>query len=259
MSADSAIELLARRDRLLVAAGLGAITALGWAYLVYFAAGTDGMSGGMQAAAMPALKPWDTSDFLMMFVMWAVMMAAMMMPSAAPMILLYAAISRKTKSEIKPVAHCGAFASGYLVVWTGFSAVATVLQWALEKAALLSPMMVATSPYLGGALLIAAGLYQMTPLKNVCLQHCRSPVHFLAGRWRKGATGAFRMGLHHGLYCLGCCWALMLLLFVGGVMNLLWIAALAALVLLEKIIPRGDLLGRALGSLLVLGGLWLIV
>jgi len=107
--------------------------------------------------------------------------------------------------------------------------------------------------------LIAAGLYQMTPLKNVCLQHCRSPVHFLAGRWRKGATGAFRTGLHHGLYCLGCCWALMLLLFVGGVMNLLWIAALAALVLLEKIIPRGDLLGRASGSLLVLAGLWLIV
>jgi len=259
MPAGGAIELLARRDRLMVAAGLAAIMTLGWAYLVYFAADMDGMSGGMKSKAMPALKPWVASDFILMFVMWAVMMAAMMTPSAAPMMLLYAAVSRKIRSETKPVVHCAAFASGYLTVWTCFSAVATALQWALEQAALLSPMITSSSPYLGGGLLIAAGLYQMTPLKNVCLQHCRSPIHFLAGRWRKGASGAYRMGLDHGLYCLGCCWVLMLLLFVGGVMNLLWIAALAAFVLLEKILPHGYLMGRAAGGLLVLGGLWLIM
>ena len=119
-------------------------------------------------------------------------------------------------------------------------------------------MMAGTSPWLGGALLIAAGAYQMTPLKQACLQHCRSPVHFLSGHWRKGAGGAFRMGLGHGLYCLGCCWVLMALLFVGGVMNLLWIAALAAFVLLEKVIPRGVLVGRIAGGAMILGGLWLI-
>jgi len=259
MLAGRAIELLARRDRLIVAAGLAAMTALGWAYLVHFAADMDEMSGGVTAMAMPALKPWVASDFILMFVMWAVMMAAMMTPSAAPMILLYAAISRKIRSERKPVVHCGAFASGYLAVWTGFSAVATVLQWALEQAALLSPLMVSSNPYLGGGLLIAAGLYQISPLKNVCLRHCRSPVHFISGRWRKGESGAFRMGLEHGLYCVGCCWLLMLLLFVGGVMNLLWIAALSIIVLLEKIVPRGDFVGSVAGGLFVLGGLWMIL
>jgi len=194
-----------------------------------------------------------------MFVMWAVMMAAMMTPSAAPMILLYAAITRKTRAEGRPVAHSGAFASGYLATWTAFSALATVLQWGLEQAALLSPMMAGTSPYLGGVILIAAGTYQMTPLKHACLKHCRSPVHFLVGHWRKGAGGAFRMGLNHGFYCVGCCWVLMALLFVGGVMNLLWIAALAGFVLLEKIVPHGVLVGRVAGGLLIIAGLWLTV
>ena len=206
MSAISGIEALARRDRLLVAAGLGLITVLAWAYLFILAAKMNGMTGAMAAMAMPDLKPWAATDFVLMFVMWAVMMAAMMTPSATPMILLYAAVSRRTQDGDRPVVHGGAFAAGYLAVWTGFSALATLLQWALEAAALLSPMMVGTSPYFGGALLIAAGVYQLTPLKNVCLKHCRSPVHFLASRWRQGARGAFRMGWQHGLYCLaaGC-------------------------------------------------------
>jgi predicted metal-binding membrane protein len=258
MRITTAIETLARRDRLLVAAGLAAITALAWIYLLYLATGMDTTSGAMQAATMPALEPWSMTDLALMFVMWAVMMVAMMTPSAAPMILLYAAIVRKSRAQDRPVAHSGAFVSGYLAVWAGFSALATLLQWGLEQAALLSPMMVSTSPLLGGALLIAAGVYQMTPLKQACLQHCRSPVHFLTSHWRKGAGGAFRMGLDHGLYCLGCCWVLMALLFVGGVMNLLWIAALAGLVLAEKIIPRGVLAGRVAGGAMILGGLWLI-
>jgi len=258
VSTHGAIELLARRDRLLVAAGLAIITALGWAYLIHVASGMSGMIGGIHAVAMPKLEPWDTTVFLLMFIMWSVMMAAMMIPSAAPMILLYVAISRKMRGEARPIVHSGAFATGYLLVWTGFSAVSTILQWVLEQATLISPMMVGTSPYLGGTLLIAAGIYQITPLKRACLRHCRSPVHFIAGRWRRGAAGALRMGLAHGLYCVGCCWVLMLLLFVGGVMNLLWVAALAAFVLLEKIIPRGKAFGYATGGLLLLAGVWLI-
>jgi predicted metal-binding membrane protein len=246
------IEALARRDRTLVAVGLAGIVALSWLYLVTLASGTDGM------AAMPALRPWSIADALLMFVMWSVMMAAMMIPSAAPMILLHAAIIRKRGAAKAATAETSAFAAAYLAVWTGFSALATALQWALEQAALLSPMMVATSPYLGASLLIAAGLYQMTPLKHACLQHCRSPVHFLTSHWRKGAGGSLRMGLEHGLYCLGCCWVLMTLLFVGGVMNLLWIAAIAGFVLLEKIVPRGVLAGRIAGGVMILGGVWLL-
>jgi predicted metal-binding membrane protein len=255
MPVTGAIAILARRDRLLVASGLVAITGLAWLYLLSLATGTE---GGMQGAAMPALKAWSAADFALMFVMWAVMMVAMMTPSAAPMILLHAAIIRRRPEPDRPAAATAAFTAGYLAVWTGFSALATGLQWGLEQAALLSPTMAGTSPWLGGALLIAAGAYQMTPLKQACLQHCRSPVHFLTSRWRKGAGGAFRIGLAHGLFCLGCCWVLMALLFVGGVMNLLWIAAIAIFVLAEKIVPHGILVSRAAGSLLVLGGLWLI-
>ena len=258
MPVTTAIETLARRDRLMVAVGLAAITALAWIYLLFLATGMDDMQAAMQTAAMPALEPWSGADFVLMFVMWAVMMVAMMTPSAAPMILLYAAITRKTRADGPPVAHSGAFLSGYLVVWTGFSVMATTLQWALEQVALLSSMMVSTSPLLGGALLIAAGTYQMTPLKQACLIHCRSPVQFLSSHWRKGPGGAFRMGFNHGLYCLGCCWVLMVLLFVGGVMNLLWIAALAGFVLAEKIVPRGILFGRIMGGAMILGGLWLL-
>ncbi|HUS53388.1 MAG TPA: DUF2182 domain-containing protein [Thermohalobaculum sp.] len=252
MPVTDAIEALTRRDRLLVVAGLAAITGLAWLYLL-------NLAPGMQGTAMPALKPWSTVDFALMFVMWAVMMIAMMTPSAAPMILLHAAIIRKRPEADRPAAATAAFTAGYLAVWTGFSVLATLLQWGLEQATLLSPMMVATSPYLGGALLIAAGAYQVTPLKQACLQHCRSPVQFLTSHWRPGTGGAVRIGLEHGLYCLGCCWVLMALLFVGGVMNLLWIAAIAIFVLTEKILPHGSLLDRSTGALLVLSGLWLIV
>lgn len=262
MPAAERIEALARRDRAMVGAGLAVMTALSWGYLLHLADGMGGMGGlpgTMDAMAMPGLRPWSMIDFVVMFVMWAVMMVAMMTPSAAPMILLYAAVARKTRAQGRPAPSSAAFAAGYLAVWTAFSALATASQWALEQVALLSPMMVSTSPYLGGALLIAAGAYQVTPLKQVCLKHCRSPVHFLTSHWRKGTGGAFRMGLEHGLFCLGCCWLLMGLLFVGGVMNLLWIAVIAMFVLLEKVARRGILVGRVTGALLALAGLWLIV
>ena len=254
MAASELIEGLARRDRVVVLGGLLGMAGLAWLYLLHLASEMGGMAGGGADMAM-ALRPWQAADAVLMFLMWSVMMVAMMMPSAAPMILLFAAIARKSKAQGRPIASAAVFASGYLVMWVVFSALATGLQWSLEQMALLSPMMAVRAPLLGGLLLIAAGLYQLTPLKHVCLEKCRSPVRFLTSHWRDAAGGAFVMGLDHGLFCLGCCWVLMALLFVGGVMNLLWIAAIAGFVLIEKLLPFGRRAGQAGGVLLLLAGM----
>jgi predicted metal-binding membrane protein len=179
------------------------------------------------------------------------MMVAMMLPSATPMLLLFARVNRQHKAAGSPFGPTGLFAAGYLVAWGGCSAAAAALQWALESARLLSPMLATTNVWLGAAILVAAGAWQLTPLKTVCLRHCRTPLGFLIGSWRAGRGGAFRMGLEHGAWCLGCCWFLMALLFFGGVMNLAWIAGLAAFVLLEKTVPHGHWFGRAAGLVLV--------
>jgi predicted metal-binding membrane protein len=190
--------------------------------------------------------------------MWAVMMAGMMLPSALPTILLYTRALQGNDARA-PVRRTLSFAVGYLLAWAGFSVAATVAQWGLAEAALVSPMMVSVSPVLGGALLLAAGIYQWTPLKDRCLAGCRSPLGFLAQHFRPGAYGSLRAGLRHGLYCVGCCWALMLLLFVGGVMNLLWIVAISAFVLLEKLAPYGVQGGRLSGLALAAIGIWVLV
>jgi predicted metal-binding membrane protein len=204
------------------------------------------------------LAPWTAADFAYMFTMWSVMMAAMMLPSASPMILLHAGMNRQSRGGRGGSMGTAAFAGGYLLAWTGFSAVATALQWGLERLALLSPMMVSTSVWLGSVLLIGAGIYQFSAWKHTCLQHCRSPVQFLMQHWRTGVGGAFRMGLEHGIYCIGCCWMLMVLLFVGGVMNLAWIGVLAVIVLLEKTVPRGRLVAWASGAVFIGAGLFLL-
>jgi len=177
-----------------------------------------------------------------------------MLPSAAPMLLLFARVNRKDKEAGAPLVPIALFAAGYLLVWGGFCAVATALQWGLESARLLSPMLVTTNKWLGAGILIAAGLSQFTPLKAICLRPCPTPLGFLLGSWRRGRLGALRMGLEHGAFCLGCCWFLMALLFFGGVMNLYWIAGLAVFVLLEKTIPLGHWLGRVAGVVLVAWG-----
>jgi predicted metal-binding membrane protein len=182
-----------------------------------------------------------------MFFMWWIMMVAMMLPSAAPMILLFAALNRKQRDSGQPYVATSIFALGYLAAWAGFSLVATMLQRAFELTGVLSPRLVATNVILGGVLLVAAGAYQLTPVKHACLRHCRSPLAFLGTRWQRGARGALRMGVRHGAYCVGCCWFLMGLLFFGGVMNLYWIAGLALFVLFEKTIPAGHWLGYATG------------
>jgi predicted metal-binding membrane protein len=186
--------------------------------------------------------------------MWAVMMVAMMVPTAVPMTLVYAAVARKAARESRPVAPTFVFVSGYLVMWGAFSVVATTAQRGLDQLSLLSPAMVSASPLLGGALLVCAGVYELTPYKRACLTHCRAPAHFISQHWREGPGGAFRLGLALGAYCLGCCWILMGLLFVGGVMNLLWVAAIATFILLEKTIPMGEIGGRVAGAMMILIG-----
>jgi predicted metal-binding membrane protein len=255
------LPLLLRRDRLPALLGLIGVILLAWAYLVWMALAMDmgGMGGdGVPALVMPQLASWSAADWLAMFLMWAIMMVGMMLPSAAPMILLYDRVRERQEAMGASLAGTAVFALGYLAAWGLFSLAATFAQWALEQAALLTPMTASAGPWLGGALLIAAALYQWSPLKHACLVHCRSPLFFLGHHWRPGQAGAFLMGLHHGLYCVGCCWVLMALLFVFGVMNLLWIAALALFVLFEKVVPWGEALSRATAVLLAGAGVLVI-
>lgn len=252
MDSRTRLEAILRRDRAVVMSGIGAVAALAWAYTVYLAYDMGTMDMGI---AMPKMQSWSPMDFFSMFLMWTIMMVAMMVPTAAPMILVYANVNRRRQEQERPYVPTAVFLSGYLLVWTGFSVVATTAQWGLHEAALLSPMMVSTSPILGGLLLVTAGIFQWTPLKYACLTHCRSPLSFLMTDWREGHQGALIMGLKHGSYCTGCCWFLMALLFVAGVMNLLWVATITAFVLVEKTVPRGDLIGRIAGAVLIMAGL----
>ena len=244
---------LPRRDRIAILAGLFGVTLLAWVYLIAIALAMEEMP--MSSAEMMGIHSWNALDFFLMFLMWAVMMVGMMVPTAVPMTLVYAAVARKAASQNQPLPPTAAFVAGYIAMWSLFSVAATLLQWGLDQAALLSPMMVSNSPSLGAGLLMAAGIYQWMPFKNACLQHCRAPAHFFAQHWHTGMAGAFRMGLEHGAFCLGCCWALMGLLFLGGVMNLMWIAAITLFVLLEKVLPSGDWGGRVMGAVMVLAGI----
>jgi predicted metal-binding membrane protein len=255
------LEGVLRRDRLIVVAALVAVIAIAWIWIVLGAGtgmSTVGMTrrSGMPGMAGMMMEPavWILEYAVLMFAMWWVMMAAMMLPGAAPMLLLFARVNRTERARDRPYVPTGIFAVGYLAAWGGFSAIATGLQWELERLGLLSPMMMTTSYWLGGAILIAAGVWQLTPVKGVCLRHCRSPLSFLVHSWRSGRLGAFTMGLEHGTYCLGCCWFLMGLLFFGGIMNLFWIAGLACFILLEKTVPMGHWLGRTVGIVLAAWG-----
>jgi predicted metal-binding membrane protein len=226
MTETSALEKALRHDRLIVTVGLAGVVALAWAYLAA-GAGIDMSMVGMPMEPMP----WSTSYAALMFTMWWMMMIAMMVPSASAMVLLFTAIKRRQAASASPSAEAWVFLGGYLLIWAGFSLVAALAQWGLERAGLLSMAMASTSAVLGGIVLLAAGLYQFTPVKSACLHYCQSPVLFLSRHWRPGVVGALGMGFRHGSYCLGCCWFLMALLFVDGVMNLVWIAGVALYVL----------------------------
>lgn len=254
VDAPSTLERLIRRDRLTVLLGLAAITLLAWIYLFRAGAGMQSMAMDArmhEAMGMADMHVWGIGDWVGLFVMWAVMMAGMMLPSAAPVILIVLGTYRR-RGDRRARVSAAAFVTGYVLAWTAFSALAAAAQVALHRAALLSVEMSTRSTLLAGAILAVAGVYQWLPIKKACLTHCQSPIGFLATHWREGVDGALTMGLRHGALCVGCCWALMALLFVMGVMNLLWVAAIAAFVLLEKLAPQEALVGRLAGVLLVL-------
>lgn len=254
------IESALRHDRMVVLAAMSTLAVVAWLYMLHEARAMDA-TGVCQCAGLvmsgPDVKSWAASAILPLFLMWAEMMVAMMIPSAAPMILTFAMINRKRREQEKPFVPTGLFLLGYLIVWTAFSLIAAIAQWALHGAALLSPMMKSSSPILAGTLLIVAGAFQWTPWKHACLKHCRSPLQFLLHDWREGPGGALAMGIKHGAFCTGCCWMLMALLFVAGVMNMLWVAAITLLVLLEKVAPPQWPMRHVIGLLLLAWGVWL--
>jgi len=243
-------ERVLRRDRAITIALLILVVCNSWAYI---------LSGG--GSEMPTMITaggnWDLDYSIVMLVMWWVMMLAMMLPSAAPMILMFVSLNRQRPDG--SIVAVLVFVSAYVLSWGAFSVVATLLQWGLEKTGFLSSTMASTNAILGASLLIAAGIWQLTPLKYACLRHCRSPFNFFLHKWRNGSSGAFKMGLEYGIFCLGCCWVLMTLLFYGGVMNLWWIAGLALYVLVEKVAPAGHWIGHGTGGLLIAWGLWIFV
>ncbi|ATU94204.1 DUF2182 domain-containing protein [Phyllobacterium zundukense] len=274
----TALEAILRRDRAVVALSIAVLTVIAWIHIVWFAhtmsigdavvTGMDmdnmaGMEMGGNASDLTMTSGWHLwtpIEFLVMFAMWVVMMAGMMTPSAAPMILLYARVGRQSELQGKPLAATGYFFAGYVFAWIGFALLATLAQWALENTLLLTPMMASASRFFSGILLIVIGLFQWTPLKDVCLRQCQAPLMFIQqhGGFRRDPFGSLSIGFRHGAYCVGCCWALMGLLFIGGVMNVLWIAAIAIYVLAEKIVPSGRWLSRLAGIGLGLTGLWVL-
>ncbi len=253
---------LPRRDHWILGGGLLGLALVAWVYLFYEAhrMAVSGVCECMRLKmAGPDFSDWTPATLLPLFLMWSVMMVAMMLPGALPMVLTFAAVTRNRQKLGRPYVSTGIFVSGYVVVWCAFSVVAAVAQWLLHRHALLSAAMVSTSTILGGMLLIGAGIFQFTPLKHRCLTHCRGTLEFIMTRWREGSSGAFRMGLEHGTFCTGCCWALMALLFVAGVMNIFWVLALTLLVCLEKILPARLRVSLVIGLLLAGWGLCVLV
>jgi predicted metal-binding membrane protein len=243
------LEEVLRRDRIVTAAGIVVLAALAWAY-VLDAAAPSAHAGMTMTMAMPGLA-WLVG-------MWFAMMVAMMLPSAAPTVLLFGTVSSRRRQQGVPAVPVAVFTAGYVLVWTLYAALAAGVQWELHRRLLLSPGMASASPVLSGGLLVAAGLYQWLPTKRVCLSHCRSPLGFFSSEWREGVRGALWMGMRHGSFCVGCCWLLMALLFVAGVMNLLWVVGIAGLVLVEKLVRGGVWAGRVAGVGMVGWGVWLI-
>jgi predicted metal-binding membrane protein len=259
----STVERALARDRWLIAAALVVFVALAWAYLFSLAGEMTGPAGTSSMTTMPdmpnmpgmptmpAPQPWTLATFALTTLMWWAMMIGMMVPSAAPMVLLFGVVQRRQPAGENPVLRVATFTLGYLATWGAFSILAAGAQWALIELAMLAPMELTATPWLAAVIVALAGVYQLTPLKNVCLRNCRSPAEFLSAHWRRGNLGALRMGVEHGAYCVGCCWLLMALLFAVGVMNLLWVATLAVFVLLEKLVPHGERIAQASGIALL--------
>jgi predicted metal-binding membrane protein len=266
---DAVLAAVLRRDRALVLTCLIMLVVIAWSYVLWLAVDMD--MGGMDmpefrmipagmGLMMPVNAPWQAIEFAFVFVMWAVMMVGMMTSSAAPVVLLYARVGRQVGPGQAPFAASAWFAGGYLVAWIAFSLIATIAQWAIERAGWLGPTMASANNTFGGFILIVAGLYQWSPFKDACLRQCQAPLQFIQrhGGFRSDARGSLALGIRHGAYCVGCCWMLMALLFVVGVMNVLWIALLMAFVLLEKVLPTRRLMSRISGAGFIAAGFWMI-
>ena len=260
-TSESKLPTLRQWDKATLYLSIAGIVALAWWYLIEMASDMSAMNvsshvmDSMTDMRSPGIQSWTLHTFSMMFLMWTIMMVGMMVPSAVRTIMIYARVAQQTRSSSLLATLC--FIVGYLIAWTLFSLAATFVQWWLNQHALLSPMMVTSSDVLGASLLIAAGIYQLTPFKEACLKHCQSPIGFISQHFKKGYAGASRMGLHHGLYCLGCCWVLMSLLFVAGIMNLLWILAITLYVMFEKLLPASRYTTKVAGVLMIITGLFL--
>lgn len=246
-----------KQERWIFLSTLFLAAGLAWLYLFREAALMGQPGQAISSCCIIHSKYWSFKEAALVFIMWAIMMAAMMLPAVVPMALMFAFINRQHREDGSPFVATWIFVLGYLIIWTGFSALATALQWYLQYRAWLSPSMVSISPVLSSALLVLAGVYEMTPLKHACLSHCRSPLNFFMTEWREGKAQALLMGLRHGLFCTGCCGMLMALLFVLGVMNLWWVALITGIVLVEKIAPKALGLRYYLGAFLIVWGIYL--
>jgi predicted metal-binding membrane protein len=248
MFSDSPNPFLSARERALLVAGLAIVCVLAWGFTIW----------GAQDMAPFEPRPWSAGQFAAVLLMWVVMMAAMMLPAIVPMVDAFATINRRRRERDAPYVATAYFVGGYLLAWSGYSALATLAHWGLERTGWLDTLMQSTSLAMSGALFLAAGLYQWTPLKEVCLTRCRSPIGFVLSEWCDGALGAIAMGLRHGAYCIGCCAVLMALLFAVAVMNLVWVTALTVLVMIEKLLPGAAFWRHAIGAVFTLAGIVLI-
>jgi predicted metal-binding membrane protein len=254
VSYSSPLDRLLHQDRLIALAGIAFVVLLAWTYLLA-GAGIDMSMAGMEMDPMP----WSLGHTVIVFIMWWVMMIAMMVPSATPTVLLFSTIKRKQVPSANASLEAWTFLLGYLLTWAAFSVVAVIVQWTLESLGWMSMEMASSSTVLGSIILMAAGLYQVTPLKAACLRYCQSPLMFLTQHWRSGNLGALKMGFRHGVYCVGCCWFLMALLFVSGIMNLLWIAGIALYIAFEKLFVANQRLSTAAGFGLIISGAVVLV
>ena len=253
---NSKIESLLQSEQLLAFSCLAIVIVISWAYMLQMNWRMFETGGDITLACLVHWSPEDIAHSLMM---WATMMVAMMFPSAAPMILMFTIVNRQQGKTQRPLMPTGLFVLGYFLVWTGYSALAAMAQWGLHVAILLTHDLVITSPLLGGVLLVAAGVFQWTRFRDACMSKCRSPLGFLMAEWREGRRGALIMGLRHGVNCVGCCWLLMLLSFVLGIMNMVWMAILTGFMLMEKTYPKGQWMSRTAGLILVVWGIWVTV
>jgi predicted metal-binding membrane protein len=259
MNKTNFLEQILKKDRFIIISGLFILCSLSWVYIIYLSRQMNPMNMDAFLFAMPMTSTWTGVDFWLIFLMWFVMMIAMMTPSVTPLILIFTLVNRQKRQQQNPFVSAGYLLGGYFMIWAVFSLLATSLQWLLQHISMLNSEMETTNKILGGTLLIAAGIFQFSLLKRKCLHYCRTPIDYIHCNWKEGKTGALRMGIENGIYCLGCCWILMILLFVSGIMNLLWISLIALFVLIEKALSRSKWISYMAGVILLIYGTMILI